>query len=77
MRQLDDLSTDMLWGVKEIARFLGCSAKAVSNMHLRKQLPTFRHGGRVCARRSTLRADIERREQVRRFEETRGKRDRD
>lgn len=77
MRSPDDLSEDMLWGVKEIARFLGRSTKTVSNMHLRNQLPTFRHGGRVCARRSTLRADVERREQLRCFEEFRGKRAQD
>jgi hypothetical protein len=62
MRELIPLSEDMLWGVKQIARFLGCTEKAISNMHLRGKLPTFKHGGRVCARRSTLLADIEKRE---------------
>ena len=64
MPQLTSLSEDMLWGVKEIARFLGCTEKAVSHMHLRGQLPTFRHGGRVCARRSTLVADVQGRERL-------------
>lgn len=57
-----DLSSDILWGAKEIARFLGCTEKCVWNMHHRRQLATFRQGGRVCARKSTLRAEIERKE---------------
>lgn len=56
------LHEDMLWGAKEIARFLGCTEKMVFNMHLRRQLPTFKQGGRVCARRSVLVADIAERE---------------
>jgi len=57
-----DLSADILWGAKEIARFLGCTEKCVWNMHQRGQLATFRQGRRICARRSTLRAEIERKE---------------
>jgi hypothetical protein len=57
-----DLGTDILWGAKEIARFLGCTEKTVWTMHRRGQLATFRQGRRVCARRSTLRAEIERQE---------------
>ena len=57
-----EMSTDILWGAKEIARFLGCTEKTVWNMHRRGQLATFRQGRRVCARRSTLRTEIERKE---------------
>lgn len=75
-----DLSADILWGAKEIARFLGCSEKTVWNMHHRGQLATFRQGRRVCARRSTLRDEIERREAehlASRREQTRGEGDTD
>ncbi|NJC06855.1 hypothetical protein GGQ97_002648 [Sphingomonas kaistensis] len=65
MQRSDDLAYDILWGAKEIARFLGCSEKSVWNMHHRGQLPTFTHGRRVCARRSTLISDIEQRERAR------------
>lgn len=64
MSYLPDLSTDMLWGAKEIGRFLGRSEKTVWNMHHRDQLPTFKQGGRICARRSTLRSFIEEQESL-------------
>lgn len=64
MRPVEDLSGDILWGAKEIARFLGCSEKSIWNMSQRRQIPTFRQGRRVCARRSTLRAYIEQQESL-------------
>ncbi len=65
MQRSDDLAHDILWGAKEIARFLGCSEKSVWNMHRRGQLATFTQGRRVCARRSTLMSVIEQRERAR------------
>lgn len=64
MKEAVDLNADVLWGAKEIARYLGCSEKLVRNMAMRGQIPTFRQGRRVCARRSTLLAFVEREESL-------------
>jgi len=49
-----DLTADILWGAKEIGRFIRRSEKVVWNMHQRGQIPTFMWAGRICARRSKL-----------------------
>ena len=77
MRHNDDLSIDMLWGAKAIARYMGCTEKTVWNMHHRGQLPTFNQGRRVCARRSSLRAHVEAREKLSSPEQNGAERGRD
>ena len=77
MRHTDDLSSDMLWGAKEIARFIGCTEKVIWNMHHRRELPTFSQGRRVCARRSTLRSFFEERERLSSPEQNKVERARD
>jgi hypothetical protein len=45
---------DLLHGVAAIAAHLNVTRKQVYHMHDRGQLPTFKIGRTVCARRSTL-----------------------
>ena len=55
----NDLDTaDILWRVKPIAAFLGLSEKAAQHRIDKGEVPTFRMGGTICARRSTLLAWI-------------------
>lgn len=54
---------DLLYGVKAIAEHLGLDEKTARHRVDRKVIPTFKMGGTVCARRSTLDgwlADLER-----------------
>jgi len=46
--------TDLLYGVPAIASHLAMTAKQVYHLHDQGNLPTFKIGGKVCARRSTL-----------------------
>lgn len=50
---------DLLYGVAAIAGALSMSEAAVYHLHARKELPTFKIRGRVCARRSHLDAWLE------------------
>ena len=45
---------DLLYGVAQIAAHLGLTARQIYHHHDAGTLPTFKLGGRVCARRSTL-----------------------
>ncbi|MGW8134183.1 hypothetical protein ACWGNZ_00895 [Sphingomonas zeae] len=45
---------DLLYGVASIAAHLGMTAKQVYHLHDKGELPTFKTGAIVCARRSTL-----------------------
>lgn len=45
---------DLLYGVAAIAGHLGMTAKQVYHLHDKGELPTFKTGAIVCARRSTL-----------------------
>jgi len=46
--------TDLLHGVNAIAAHLSMTAKQIYHLHGNGQLPTFKIGKTVCARRSTL-----------------------
>lgn len=50
----DANETDLLHGVAAIADHLSMTRKQVYHLHDRGQLPTFKMGRTVCARRSTL-----------------------
>ncbi|PSH68546.1 DNA-binding protein [Phyllobacterium brassicacearum] len=58
--------TDLLMGNKNIARFLGLTPRQVSWHDEQGNLPTFRMGRTVCARKSTLMRWIEDQEKARR-----------
>ncbi|WP_286880878.1 hypothetical protein [Sphingomonas sp.] len=45
---------DLLYGVKAIAAHLQMTVKQVYHLHAKGDLPTFKIGATVCARRSTL-----------------------
>ncbi len=45
---------DLLYGVAAIATHLGMTHKQVYHLHDKGELPTFKTGAIVCARRSTL-----------------------
>lgn len=46
--------SDLLTGVDAIARHLNMSRRQVYHLHETGELPTFKLGAKVCARRSTL-----------------------
>jgi hypothetical protein len=46
--------SDLLHGVSAIAAHLNMTRKQVYHLHDRSQIPTFKMGRTVCARRSTL-----------------------
>lgn len=46
--------TDLLYGVPAIAAHLSMTQPQVYHLHTKGELPTFKIGGKVCARRSTL-----------------------
>jgi hypothetical protein len=50
----DTISADMLRGAKGIASFLGITPRKVYYLVGRQELPVFRLGNQLCARRSTL-----------------------
>lgn len=56
--------TELLTGHKAIARFLGLSPRQVSWHDEQGNLPTFRIGRTVCARKTTLVQWIEQQEQA-------------
>lgn len=47
-------TSDLLYGVAAIAAHLQLTRKQVYHLHDKGDLPTFKVGGTVCARRSTL-----------------------
>jgi excisionase family DNA binding protein len=56
----NDLADDLLTGVGEIAAFTGLTKREVYHLAPKGRLPVFKVGDRKwCARRSTLRAHIE------------------
>lgn len=69
---LDPATADLLHGHKEIAKFLGLTPRQVSWHDERGNLPTFKLGRAVCARKSKLIEWVEGLELLRR--ETRGPR---
>lgn len=50
----DDAETDLLYGVEHIAKHLQMTRRQVYHLHDQGHLPTFKIGGKVCARRSAL-----------------------
>ena len=46
--------TDLLYGVERIADHLKMTRRQVYHLHDQGMLPTFKLGGKVCARRSSL-----------------------
>ena len=46
--------TDLLWGLKEIARYLNKTPRQAQHMHEKKLIPTFKMGAVVCATKSAL-----------------------
>lgn len=49
-----DTDADLLYGVAAIAEHLRLTRKQVYHLHDKGDLPTFKVGATVCARRSTL-----------------------
>ena len=49
-----EVPADLLRGIKAIARFIGYSPRATQDLIASGEIPTFRLGRSVCARRSTL-----------------------
>ena len=55
MQETDDRA-DLLYGVPAIATYLGLTDKQVRHRAEAGDIPTFKIGGTVCARRSSLSA---------------------
>lgn len=49
-------AVDLLYGVPAISAATGLTEAAIYHLHKRDDFPTFKIGGKVCARRSTLNA---------------------
>ncbi len=45
---------DIIWRLKAIAKFLGLSERSTQHRIDKGEIPTFKMGGTICARRSTL-----------------------
>ena len=58
----DNIATDILKGASEIAEFLGFDRRSVYHAAANDNLPHFKMGSTVCARKSTLLAWIEEQE---------------
>ena len=52
--------SDLLYGARQIAEYLGVATTTVYTMIEAKRLPVFKMGKMVCARRATIDATIER-----------------
>lgn len=53
---------DLLYGMAAIGEHIGLTARQVEHLAAKGGLPTFKLGGTVCARRTTLAAHFEARE---------------
>jgi len=62
---MDDKPTtsDLLYGVEDIAGFLGVTKRAAYHLVERKRIPFFKIGRTLCARRSSLLAAMDRMEE--------------
>ena len=47
-------AVDLLYGMAAIGGHIGLTARQVEHLATKGELPTFKLGGTVCARRSTL-----------------------
>ncbi len=61
--ETDPLPFDLLLGVAAIADELGCTRRRAQWLHTAGLIPSFKWGGRVCARRRRLREHVARLEQ--------------
>lgn len=50
----DATETDLLYGLEAIGKAIGLGSRQVQYLHDKGELPTFKMGRAVCARRSTL-----------------------
>lgn len=50
----EDTAADLLYGLEAIGKAIGLGARQVQHLHDKGDLPTFKMGRTVCARRSTL-----------------------
>lgn len=50
----DAQETDLLYGLEAIGKAIGLGARQVQHLHDKGDLPTFKMGRSVCARRSNL-----------------------
>ena len=50
----DETMSDLLSGVEAIANHLNMTRRQIYHLHETGELPTFKLGAKVCARRSTL-----------------------
>jgi len=60
-----DIASDLVFGARAIASVLGMTQRQVYHVTACSQIPTFKIGGTLCARRSTLLAWLERLESPR------------
>lgn len=60
----DGSEADLLYGVPAIAAHLQMTQPQVYHLHNKGELPTFKIGGKVCARRSTLAKHFEAQERA-------------
>jgi hypothetical protein len=67
-QQLEILANDLLTGAEAIAEFTGWSRRRIFYLHERGNLPAFKVGGRLHARKSTLLAWISSKEECANFE---------
>ena len=59
----DRLADDLIIGIEGIADELGCKPRQAQHLIHTRQIPAFRLGGKLAARRSTLRRRFEQLEQ--------------
>ncbi len=50
----DTQNLDLCYGLEAIAKAIGLGTRQVQHLHDKGELPTFKMGRTVCARRSTL-----------------------
>ena len=60
----DELRSDLLYGVEAIAGHLSLTKRQALHLHEKSEIPTFKMGRTVCARRSTLAAHFAAQEAV-------------
>lgn len=53
-------ASELLYGIKTIARFLELSPRQTQHLHDTGQLPTFKLGRIICARKPTINAHFAR-----------------
>ena len=58
---------DLLYGIEDIAKFLGVTKRAAYHLVERKRIPFFKIGRTLCARRSSLLSAMERLEEAQRL----------